>query len=109
MTGLNTGVVFGLSSVLVGLILGVQAGNIRLTERLRWSFRSFRRGLSLSHHFHVLFPLVSAIFLFEWLSYWMAYALNIATGYGPVAGLTAAVALGLSVGLGYWLLSGLFP
>jgi len=62
----------------------------------------------LSHHFHVIFPLASAIILFEWLGYWMFYALNLATGYGPVAGLTAAVAFGLSVGLGYWLLSGLF-
>jgi hypothetical protein len=33
--GLEQGLIFGLSSVLIGLILDVQAGRISLSERLR--------------------------------------------------------------------------
>ncbi len=66
--------------------------DIRPTERLRWTWRSLRGGLFNARHLRIaaLITCISTIF--------------VGLGYGPRSGLS----LGLSCGLSYWCLLGLF-
>ena len=85
---LNIGLIYGL----ISLGLSAQMEDIRPTERLRWTWRSLRRGLFNPKHLRiaVLITCISAIF--------------VGLGYGPRSGLS----VGLSCGLSYWCLLGLF-
>jgi len=91
-TGLSVGLGFGLVYALISLVLSTQMEDIRPTERLRWSWRSLRRGLFNSRHLRiaVLFTCLSMIFV------------------GRGEGLSQGLSVGLSIGLSYWCLLGSF-
>ena len=126
--GLSIGLIFGLSSVLVSLILEVQAEGIHLAERLRWTWGSLMRSLLAPKHTRTTLLLASAIAVSIGLSsglssgllYRQPFSLIFAVGYGMslglglelskglTYGLSSGLSLGLSSGLTYWILLGLF-
>jgi DNA polymerase III delta prime subunit len=66
--GLSTGLTAGLSYILINLILKAETGNIRLTERLRWTQRSLRKGLFKSNHLRIALFLTCCIIISVGLS-----------------------------------------
>jgi serine/threonine protein kinase len=86
--GLSYGVIYGL----ISLALSAQMEDVRPTERLRWSWRSLRKGLLNSKHLRIVVLLTIISIIFAGLS----------------RGLSAGLSIGLSTGLSYWCLLGLF-
>jgi hypothetical protein len=98
--GLVYGWIYGCSSVLVGLSVRTLAGDIRLTERVKWTWRSLLRSLFAPKHLWRTLLLASCMMitngLFNTLNGWSISNLDIALG------------IALSIALNYWLLFGLF-
>jgi serine/threonine protein kinase len=90
--GLRVGLSFGLIYGLISLALSAQMEDIRPTERLRWSWRSLRRGLFSSRHLGITALLTGISMIFFVLS----------------RGLSRGLSQGLSVGLSSWCLLGLY-
>jgi hypothetical protein len=63
-SGLSIGLIFGVIYGLISLALSAQMGNIHLTERMRWTWRSLRRGLFNSRHLCVSVLLTCTSMLF---------------------------------------------
>ena len=106
--GLSKGLLFGLTSVLVNLIFAVQTGDVHLTERLRWTWRSLIRSLLTSEHLRTTGLFASIVFVLVGLSFGLSFGLSVELSYGLSYGLSFGLSYGLSVGLSYWLLLGLF-
>jgi DNA polymerase III delta prime subunit len=114
--GLSAGLLFGLISVLVSLVLGAQTGDVHLTERLRWNWRSLIRSLLTPRHLRSTVLFASIVLVLVGLSYGLGYGLGyglnngLSNGlfYGLRTGLLFGLFYGLSAGLSYWLLLGLF-
>jgi hypothetical protein len=114
--GLSAGLSFGLVSALIGLTVGAQTGDIRLTEHLRWTWKSLRKGLFISKHLRGTLFLVCLVTVLSALSSGLSEALYIGLGsgfyyplsYGLSFGLSYGLSYGLSIGLSYWFLFGLF-
>lgn len=117
--GLKYGLSIGLSYGLISLTLGAQMGDVRLTERLRWTRRSMRRGLFNFRHLHITLLLAGVVMVFVGLSYALIYGLSDGLSDGMSHGLSYDVSIGLnyalsygssvalSVALSYWSLVGL--
>ncbi len=97
---LIVGVSYGLRSRLVGLTIGLFAGDIRLTERVRWSWRSMVRSLCTVTHLSRSLALIVGLALIIGVSYGLSSGVSIGLSYG--------LSVGLSYGLSYWCLFGLF-
>ncbi len=113
--GLIQGIWFGLTGVLVSIILKGQTRDIHLAERLRWTRSSLTRSMFSLKHFKTtmqlgcFFILLTAgcIGLGSGLSHLFPDVLNgVKTGLRD--GLSVGLGTGLSVGLSYWFLFGLF-
>jgi hypothetical protein len=98
--GLALGLSGGLSVALISSTLATQIGDIHLAERMRWTWRTFLRGLFNEKHLRVTVLLTCTIMIF----FWLGFALD----FGPTIGLSVGSGLGLIIGLSYWLLLGLF-
>jgi hypothetical protein len=98
--GLINGVLYGLISVLVSFTLGVQTGNIHLTERLKWTRTTLLRSLLMFNHLRITFLLTASVSLISGLIFVLLGGLWFGLLYGP--------SYGLSIGLSYWLWFGLF-
>lgn len=85
--GLRYGLLFGLIGELVSLVLGAQAGDVHLTEHLRWTWGSLIRSLLTPRHLRSAVLFASIVLVLIGLNYGLFF--------------------GLSAGLSYWLLLGL--
>lgn len=104
--------VFGITSALVSQIFEVQKGDVFLTERLRWTWKSLIRSLLSPRHLRMTLMFASIVLVLLWLSYGIRIGyLDSPTRRGLSAGLLYGLGdgliSGLSVGLSYWLLIGL--
>jgi len=118
--GLHFGLQFGLLGVLVSLVFGAQAGDVHLTERLRWTWGSLIRSLLTPRLLRSAVLIASIVLVLVGLSDGLSYGLGAGLLFGlfymPSAGLGAGLGagllfglfFGLSAGLSYWLLLGLF-
>jgi DNA polymerase III delta prime subunit len=126
--GLISGLNFGLTYALINLTLGTQMRDIHLTERIRWTRRSLRRGLfnsrlllntawltCISMIFVMVsngltYGLVNALLLGPLLgqTIGLTKTLQAVLSYGLSLGLSYGLSFGLSLGLSYWFLFGLF-
>ncbi len=131
-TGLNIGLSYACVTFLISLIVEKYRGDLRLTERLRWTWSSFFHGLRSFQHCVISGALALGVLLIVGLSYGLttgqgfqlstelgfrlSYGLSegLSTGLstGPGIGLAYGLMMGLIVGvgtgLGYWLALGLF-
>lgn len=115
-TGLTAGLIIGLVTVLVSQMLEVQAKDIHLTERLRWTWRSLARSLFATKHLSATILLVSITWLIVGLndllhlglSFGLDYALHFGLRFGLDTGFIEGLSFGLNFGLSYWVLLGLF-
>jgi transcriptional regulator with XRE-family HTH domain len=131
-TGLNIGLSYACVTLLISLIVENYTGDLRLTERLHWTWSSFFHGLRSFHHCVISGALAIGVLLIVGLSYGLttgmgfqlstelgfrlSYGLSdgLSTGFntGPGIGLTYGLMMGLIVGvgtgLGYWLVLGIF-
>jgi hypothetical protein len=104
--GLNDGLSIGVSSALISLTLGVQTGDIHLTERMRWNWKSMFKA----KHLGITAFLTCVSIIFVGLSYGLIdegiyLSLGVSIGLSGVLG--DVLSIGLSVGLSYWLVLGL--
>src|SRR5689334_21671156 len=123
---------YGCSIFLISLIVEKNRRDIRLTERLRWSWSSFLHSLRSFNHCITSGVLATGLLLIVGLSYGLTTGLGLqlsaSLGFrlsyglsdglsdglnaGPGAGLADGLAMGLivgmGIGLGYWLGLGLF-
>ena len=131
-TGLNFGLSYACVTFLISLIVEKYRGDLSLTERLRWTWSSFFRGLRSFKHCVTSGLLALGVLLivglsyglttgmgFQWsnelgfrLSYGLSDGLSSGLSSGPGIGLAYGLMMGLIVGvgtgLGYWLVLGLF-
>jgi len=131
-TGLNIGLSYACVTFLISLIVEKYRGDLRLTERLRWTWSSFFHGLRSFQHCVISGALALGVLLIVGLSYGLTtgqgYQLSTELGFrlsyglsdglspglstGPGIGLAYGLMMGLIVGvgtgLGYWLALGLF-
>lgn len=119
-TGVREGLLgwlsFGLVSILVSLILGVQAEDVHPIERLRWTWGSLMRSLLTPKHVRTTLLLTGALALSTGLSYGLSNGLDdglnnglsVGLSVGMGAGLNNGLSVGLGAGLSYWILGGLF-
>jgi transcriptional regulator with XRE-family HTH domain/DNA polymerase III delta prime subunit len=131
-TGLNFGLSYACVTLLISLIVENYTADLRLTERLRWTWSSFFHGLRSFQHCVISGALAIGVLLIVGLSYGLttgmgfqvstelgfrlSYGLSdgLSTGLstGPGTGLAYGLMMGLIVGvttgLGYWLVLGLF-
>src|SRR5205823_2511663 len=103
----------GWTSVLVSLILEVQKGDVHLTERLRWTWRSLIQSLLTPRHLRMTVLFASIVLALVGLRYGVRYGvlnaeLHIGLVNGLIFGLGYGLNYGLCAGLSYWLLLGLF-
>ncbi len=91
---------YGLSSKLVGLTIGLFAGDIRLTEQVRWSRGSMLRSLCTVAHLSRTLALIVGLTLIIGVSYTISIGTRSGVSYG--------LGIGVSYGLSYWCLFGLF-
>jgi len=105
---LSAGLQFGLIGVLVSPVLEAQAGDVRLTERLRWTWGSLIRSLLTPRHLRSAVLFASIVLILVGLSYGLFYGLFYGLSIGLLFGLFFGLFFGLSAGLSYWLLLGLF-
>ena len=98
--------------MLVSLVLGAQAGDVHLTERLRWTWGSLIRSLLTPGHLRsaVLFASIVLVLvgLSTGLGLGLSAGLSFGLSFGLSRGLLFGLFFGLSAGLSYWLLLGLF-
>ncbi|HEU5380701.1 MAG TPA: helix-turn-helix domain-containing protein [Ktedonobacteraceae bacterium] len=130
--GLNIMLSYGCTIFLISLIVEKNKRDIRLTERLRWSWSSFLHRLRDFQHCITSGVLALGLLLVVGLSYGLTTGLGLqlsaSLGFrlsyglsdglsdglstGPGAGLTDGLTMGLivgvGIGLGYWLGLGLF-
>jgi len=110
--GLNLGLLFGIISVLVSLILEAQKEDVHLTERLRWTWRSLIRSLFAPRHLRTTVVFASIVLVLVGLSSLISNVFyKPPYGWlsgGLIYGLGSGLIGGLSAGLSYWLLLGLF-
>ncbi len=131
-TGLNFMLSYGCVIFLISLIVEKNRGDIRLTERLRWTWSSYFHSLRSFKHCVASGALAIGLLLIVGLSYGLTTGLGLplstelgfrlsyglsdglSTGLsaGPGIGLTYGLMMGLivgvGIGLGYWLGLGLF-
>ncbi len=131
--GLNIGLSYACVTFPISLIVEKYRGDLRLTERLRWTWSGFFRGLRSFTHCVISGALALGILLIVGLSYGLttgvgfqsstgvgsrlAYGLidglgpglrSTGPGTGLAYGLMMGVVVGVGIGLGYWLGLGLF-
>ncbi|SRR6266851_1671296 len=109
---LFSGLLCGIISVLVSLILEVQKEDVHLTERLRWTWTSLIRSLFASRHLRTTVVIASIVLILVGLGsgtfvvfYKPPYGWQ---SGGLIYGLGRGLIEGLSAGLSFWLLLGLF-
>jgi serine/threonine protein kinase len=121
--GLSIGLSFGLSYTVISSVLGAQMEDIRLTERMRWSWRNLLRGLFNSRHLLITVLLTGIIMILFGLMYGLGtgregwyWGLSHARIPPPSSLLASTkfpvrviygLSIGLSIGLSYWFLLGL--
>jgi hypothetical protein len=105
--GLRDGIFFGLqlglSYILIHLILEAQTGDVHLTERLRWTLRSLRRGLFNAKHLRLSGWLTCISIIFIGLSDALIYDQS----YLFSDAIWSTFRNGLNYGLSYWFVLGL--
>ena len=131
--GLNIGLSYACVTFPISLIVEKYRGDIRLTERLRWTWSGFFRGLRSFTHCVISGALALGILLIVGLSYGLTtgvgfqsstgvgsrLAYGLTDGLGPglrstgpgtglAYGLMMGLVVGVGIGLGYWLGLGLF-
>jgi|SRR5450755_4259643 hypothetical protein len=72
---MSYGLIFGITSILVNLILKMQSENVHLSERLRWTWRSLIRSLLTLRHLRATALLASIVLALIGLSYGLYYGL----------------------------------
>lgn len=131
-TALNIGLSYACVTFLISVLVEKYRGDLRLTERLRWTWSSFFHGLCSFQHCVTSGALAIGVLLIVGLSYGLTtgqgYQLSTELGFrlsyglsdglspglstGPGIGLAYGLMMGLIVGvgtgLGYWLALGLF-
>jgi transcriptional regulator with XRE-family HTH domain len=131
-TALNIGLSYACVTFLISVIVEEYRGDLRLTERLRWTWSSFFHGLGSFRHCVISGALAAGVLLIVGLSYGLTtglgFQLSTQLGFrlsyglsdglsaglstGPGTGLAYGMMMGLivgvSTGLGYWLALGLF-
>jgi transcriptional regulator with XRE-family HTH domain/energy-coupling factor transporter ATP-binding protein EcfA2 len=130
--GLNIMLSYGCTIFLISLIVEKNRRDIRLTERLRWTWSSFFRSLCSSKHCITSGVLAIGLLLVVGLSYGLTTGLGfqlstslgfrlsygwgdgLSTGLDPGSstglthGLLMGLIVGIGIGAGYWLGLGLF-
>jgi hypothetical protein len=130
--GLNIGLSYTCVTVPIGLLALKYREGMCLTERLRWSWSGFVRGLRSVNHCVISGTLALGLLLLVWLSYGftlgLGFRLRTGLGFrlsyglsdglradlraGPgtalAYGLVMGLIVGVGIGLGYWLWIGLF-
>jgi transcriptional regulator with XRE-family HTH domain/energy-coupling factor transporter ATP-binding protein EcfA2 len=131
-TGLNIGLSYACVTFLISVLVENYTRDLRLTERLRWTWSSFLHGLRSFQHCFISGALALGVLLIVGLSYGLTTGLGFqlstglgfrlsyglsdglstGPGTGPGTGLAYGLMMGLIVGvgtgLGYWLALGLF-
>jgi NACHT domain len=105
---LSYGLTFGLSCLLISLILEAQAEGIHLTERLKWSWSGLGRSLLRPAHVRTTLLFTGILAVGYGLSYGLYSGLSEGLSAGVITGLSLGLGAGLGLGLGYWLLLGLY-
>ena len=104
---LSYGLTFGLSCLLISLILEAQAKGIHLTERLKWSWSGLGGSLLKPAHVRTTLLFTGILTVGYGLSFGLIYVSN-GLSAGLIAGLSLGLAVALGLGLSYWLLLGLY-
>jgi hypothetical protein len=111
-SGLLYGLNFGLISVVVGLMVRAQTGDIRLTESVNWTWKSLKKSLLNAHHLRrtvffvcLVMPYYGLIVGLNDMQY--VTFISLLSGF-LLGGLFIGLAFGVPAGLSYWLLFGLF-
>jgi hypothetical protein len=131
-TGLNIGLSYACVTLLISLIVENYTGDLRLTERLRWTWSSSFHSLRSFQHCVISGALALGVLLIVGLSYGLttgmgfqlstglgfrlsyglsdglSTGLNAGPGIALAYGLMMGLIVGVSTGLGYWLVLGLF-
>jgi DNA-binding XRE family transcriptional regulator/energy-coupling factor transporter ATP-binding protein EcfA2 len=131
-TGLNIALSYAGVTLLISVLIENYTRDLRLTERLRWSWSSFLHRLRSPQHCVTSAGLALAVLLIVGLSYGLTIGLGLqlstqlgfrlsyglsdglgaVMGSGPGSGLAYGLMMGLIVGVGtglaYWLALGLF-
>ena len=102
------GLTFGLSCLLISLILEAQAEGIHLTERLKWSWSGLGRSLLQPAHVRTTLLFTGILAVGYGVSLGLIAGLYNGLRTGLIAGLSIGLGAGLGLGLGYWLLLGLY-
>ncbi len=112
--GLSQGIWFGLTAILVSLILKGQTRDVRLAERLRWTWKSLLSSMFAPKHLKATGQFMCFLILLIGTCVGLSIALGslslplssrIAAGLHN--GLNVGLSAGLSAGLSYWFLFGL--
>jgi transcriptional regulator with XRE-family HTH domain len=114
-TGLNIWLSYAGVTLLISLIVEKYKQDLRLTERLRWTWSSFVHSLRSFQHCVFSGVLAIGVFLIVGLSYGLTtglgYQLSTNLGfrlsYGQSEGLSSGLSTGPSTGLAYGLMTGL--
>jgi transcriptional regulator with XRE-family HTH domain/GTPase SAR1 family protein len=114
-TGLNIGLSFACVTFLISVIVENYTGDLRLTERLRWTWSSFFHGLRSFQHCVTSGALALGILLIVGLSYGLTTGqgfqlstqLGFRLSYGLSDGLSSGLSSGPRIGLAYGLMMGL--
>jgi transcriptional regulator with XRE-family HTH domain len=130
--GLNIGLSYACVTLLISLIVENYTGDLRLTERLRWTWSSFFHGLRSFQHCVISAALAIGVLLIVGLSYGLttgmgfqlsnelgfrlsyglsdglSAGLSTGPGIGLAYGLMMGLIVGVGTGLGYWLVLGIF-
>lgn len=103
--GLSVGLSINVMVVLVHIILAGSIGPLRLAERIHWTWR----GLLRPEHLRDSLLLAGALVLFFGLILWLSFGWNNSNGLnGLIHSLSAGLDMGLSFGLNYWVVLGLY-
>ena len=97
-TGLNIALSYACVTLLISVIVEHYSRDLRLTERLRWSWSSYLRSLRSFQHCVTSAVLALAVLLIVGLS----FGLTIGLGLRPSSQLGFRLSYGLSDGLGSW-------